>query len=112
MFTVFISRGDGNSYPIFSLIGICTSIENAQLLINRHRDKTPPDTFCLDNEESFLYRAHCTISSVTNYTYIGKRDNCHNMLEYGQFGGYIIERLEVDSLVSGEPDHDSKCCLP
>ena len=73
--------GDGDSYTRFGLLSIHKTIDGAR--------KVVPVI------EGRMDLAHEDMNADNNYTVVAKRDDCCEMINYNQCGGYVIEETEI-----------------
>ncbi len=98
VFVIFKSFGDGDGYTQFKILEICHTLEKAQEIIVAYFDdkllkrikeyasekRQWPESLC-----------HDSISKENNYTFVGKRSECKECFIEDDFGGYVIESMEV-----------------
>jgi len=85
MYAVYYIYGDGDSYPIFDLIGVAQNEELARILI------------LSSGSHQEMSLIHENMTEENNYTLVetraNARINCKNFVSYSHFGGYLISKL-------------------
>lgn len=120
LYSLFKCTGDGDSYPRYSLISFHKTVEGAKekakkvltedakreynRYVLQEQDMMPIDMRIKNRIEQYgvevLYDLiHPSMTEENNYIYIGKRDgeDFKDMIDYGAFGGFIIEEQTIES---------------
>ncbi len=73
-------------YPVFELLGVCQSLESARAFAQK---QVGEDSKILED------LVHTSMTKENHYTFVGKRDDCRATCTYGDFGGFVIEEMQI-----------------
>lgn len=83
-YAIFIIWGEGDSNAIFDFLEAHSSIELAKEFIASHI-----------TEHEYTDFVSKLMTKENNYTFIGTREECEGWCQWGHFGGYVIEEIEI-----------------
>ena len=93
LFLVFKTFGGPLDCPVFELFTVATSSISAQTIVNESEARY---TGSRDN----VHPIDKTMNKENNWTCFSNRTNFENVdIGNGYFGGYIIEKIESDTVV-------------
>lgn len=89
IYGVFYTYGEDEGNIVCELLGISTNVEDAKVLISKKLSVMN------------ITKIHCfndNMNKGNNYTHIGCRSDIKVTRGFGQFTGFIIEKLKINEL--------------
>ena len=95
VYCVFECWGEGDSYTVFDLKGVAKDLNAAHQKVAEllHQHLSVHAVNVPENIED--NRIHKSMSATNNWSYVGKREDCKDMCNWTELGGWVIEETDL-----------------